>query len=151
MFPKLIRRRLFPISPTQCPVSPFALANVADLSTVHLIVDSALLAVPADHHIAFHPSTADRTSFVSVTDLRAFITHYKKDFVEVDFKALATEAGAPATAKAEGSKKEVAKKEEGKETWKKRLGWDSVEGCDTMTVGVMRGREFKDFFFFFLS
>ncbi|RUS26502.1 hypothetical protein BC938DRAFT_470686 [Jimgerdemannia flammicorona] len=93
-------------------VSPFALAHVKDLTHVHLVVDSALLAIPADHHIAFHPSAADKTSFISVAHLRAFFTHVRKDFIEVDFKALASEVGAPAPAKAEGSKKEATKKED---------------------------------------
>ncbi|KAL0090850.1 hypothetical protein F4703DRAFT_1390495 [Phycomyces blakesleeanus] len=83
-------------------VSPFALSNVADLSLVHLVVDSAILALPATTLLAFHPSAADKTVFVTVDQLKAYFKSISKDFVEIDFKAIAT--AAPAAAAASGSK-----------------------------------------------
>lgn len=70
-------------------VSPFALSNVQDLSLIHLVVDAAILALPATTYLAFHPSAADKTVFVSVEELKNYLSAINKEFIEIDFKSLA--------------------------------------------------------------
>lgn len=93
-------------------VSPFALSNVADLSLIHLVVDTQVLALPATEVLAFHPAASDKTVFITVDQLKAYFASLKKEFVDVDFKALAAAkppaAGAP---KAAPKAKKEAKKE----------------------------------------
>ncbi|KAI8374687.1 uncharacterized protein BYT42DRAFT_577281 [Radiomyces spectabilis] len=84
---------------TKEAVSPFALSNVADLASIHLVVDAALLALPATTVLAFHPSAADKTIFVTVEELQKYLQSLSKEAVEVDFKALAASKPAPAAAK----------------------------------------------------
>jgi prolyl-tRNA synthetase len=90
-------------------VSPFALSNVKDISLIHLVVDSALLALPASTLLAFHPSAADKTVFVAVEDLKSYFVSINKEFVEIDFKALA--AAKPPATDAKKPAAKAAKKE----------------------------------------
>ncbi|KAI8333033.1 hypothetical protein BC941DRAFT_380620 [Chlamydoabsidia padenii] len=104
---------------TKDAVSPFALSNVADLSLIHLVVDAEVLALPSTQVLAFHPSAADKTVFITVEQLKVYLMSINKEFVEVDFKALAAAkppAAAPAAAAPKGkkeAKKEVASAEDG--------------------------------------
>lgn len=80
-------------------VSPFALSNVADLSLVHLVVDAALVGLSGSTLLAFREGAADKTVFVTVDDLKAYLKSISKDATEVDFAALAAAAPAPAAGK----------------------------------------------------
>ncbi|OBZ87364.1 putative proline--tRNA ligase C19C7.06 [Choanephora cucurbitarum] len=91
-------------------VSPFALSNVQDLSLIHLVVDSALLALPGSTLLAFHPSASDKTVFVTVDELKVFFQSIQKEWIEVDFKALAA-AKPPATESKVAKAPKAAKKE----------------------------------------
>lgn len=91
-------------------VSPFALSNVEDLSLVHLVVDNAILALDGPTLLAFHPSAADKTVFVTVDQLKSYLASINKEFVDVDFKALAA-AKPPATDAKKPAKAPKAKKE----------------------------------------
>lgn len=91
-------------------VSPFALSNVEDLSLVHLVVDNAILALDAATLLAFHPSAADKTVFVTVDQLKSYFASINKEFIDVDFKALAA-AKPPATDAKKPAKAPKAKKE----------------------------------------
>ncbi|CAO3577658.1 unnamed protein product [Absidia cylindrospora] len=97
---------------TKDAVSPFALSNVADLSLVHVVVDSEVLALPATETLAFHPSASDKTVFVTADEFKQYLASINKEFVEVDFKALAAAKPAPAPA---GGAKPKAKKESKKD------------------------------------
>ncbi|KAI8647277.1 YbaK/aminoacyl-tRNA synthetase-associated domain-containing protein, partial [Parasitella parasitica] len=70
-------------------VSPFALSNVQDISLVHLVVDNAILALDASTLLAFHPSAADKTVFITVDQLKSYFASINKEFIDTDFKALA--------------------------------------------------------------
>ncbi|ORZ01122.1 hypothetical protein BCR43DRAFT_561434 [Syncephalastrum racemosum] len=80
-------------------VSPFALSNVADLSLVHLVLDAALVNLSGSTLLAFREGAADKTVFVTVDDLKAYLKSINKDATEVDFTALAAAAPAPAAGK----------------------------------------------------
>lgn len=95
-------------------VSPFALSNVKDISLIHLVVDSALLALPASTLLAFHPSAADKTVFVSVEELKNYFVSINKEFIEIDFKALAAAKPPANDAKKPAAKVPKAAKKEGK-------------------------------------
>lgn len=94
-------------------VSPFALSNVAELANVHIVVDAALLQV--EEKLAFHPAESDKTIFLSVQELNTYLQSLAKEYVQVDFKALAA-AKPPAAAqpKAKAAPKASAVKKEGK-------------------------------------
>jgi prolyl-tRNA synthetase len=79
-------------------VSPFSLSHVQDLSLIHLVLDAAL---PANTPLAFHPNAAEQTVFVTVEELKKYLESIGKEFVEIDFKALAA-------AKPTGEKKPAA-------------------------------------------
>lgn len=85
-------------------VSPFALSNVAELNNVHIIVDAA--ALQTTDLLAFHPATSDKTIFISAQQLKTYLSSLGKEYVEVDFKALAEAKPAPKPAKAAPAKKE---------------------------------------------
>ncbi|KAI9347536.1 hypothetical protein BD770DRAFT_395758 [Pilaira anomala] len=87
-------------------VSPFSLSNVEDLSLVHLVLDAAL---PETTLLAFHPNDAAKTVFITVAQLKSYLESIKKEFVELDFKALAAAkpTGEKPAAKAPKAKKEV--------------------------------------------
>lgn len=92
-------------------VSPFVLSNVADLSTVHLVLDAAILALPGSTLIAFRQGAADKTIFITVDDLKAYFKSIGKDAIEVDFKELAAAAAAAKPAnKPAGNKAAAAQK-----------------------------------------
>jgi prolyl-tRNA synthetase len=98
---------------TKEAVSPFSLANVADLSLVHLVVDAALLA--STDKLTFHPATSDKTVFITADELKNYFKSINKEFIEVDFKALAA-AKPPAAApkpKAKAAKAAKPAKKEG--------------------------------------
>jgi prolyl-tRNA synthetase len=95
---------------TKEAVSPFALSNVQDLSLIHLVVDSAVLALPDTTYLAFHPSAADKTVFISVEELKSYLASISKEYVEIDFKALAA-AKPPAAAAKKPAKAPKAKAE----------------------------------------
>lgn len=86
-------------------VSPFSLSNVEDLSLVHLVLDAAL---PETTPLAFHPNDAAKTVFITVAQLKSYLESIKKEFVELDFKALAAAkpTGEKPAAKAPKAKKE---------------------------------------------
>lgn len=92
-------------------VSPFSLSQVQDLSLIHLVLDAAL---PANTPLAFHPNAAEQTVFVTVEELKKYFESIGKEFVEIDFKALAAAkptgekkpAAAAAASKAPKAKKE---------------------------------------------
>ncbi|KAL4209915.1 prolyl-tRNA synthetase [Rhizopus microsporus] len=86
-------------------VSPFALSNVAELNNVHIIVDAA--ALQTTDLLAFHPATSDKTIFISAQQLKTYLSSLGKEYVEVDFKALAEAKPAPKPAKAAPAKKEA--------------------------------------------
>ncbi|CEP09237.1 hypothetical protein [Parasitella parasitica] len=67
-------------------VSPFALSNVEDLSLIHLVVDNAILALEASTLLAFHPSTADKTVFVTVDQLKSYLASIDKEFIDDDIE-----------------------------------------------------------------
>ncbi|KAI8988224.1 hypothetical protein BDF20DRAFT_813883 [Mycotypha africana] len=96
---------------TKEAVSPFVLSNVKELDLVHLVVDSALLALPNEKKLAFHPSTSDKSIFVTVDELKKYFESLNKEPVEIDFKALAA-AKPPANDGAKKPVKAAAKKEE---------------------------------------
>ncbi|RCI03058.1 hypothetical protein CU098_001028, partial [Rhizopus stolonifer] len=93
-------------------VSPFALSNVQDLSLIHLVVDHAILSLAGSTLLAFHPSAADKTVFISVDELKSYLSSIQKEFIDVDFKALAAAKPAAAEAKPanvlKAAKKEAA-------------------------------------------
>lgn len=92
-------------------VSPFVLSNVADLSTVHLVLDAAILALPGSTLIAFRQGAADKTIFITVDELKAYFKSIGKDAIEVDFKELAAAAAAAKPAnKPAGNKAAAAQK-----------------------------------------
>lgn len=92
---------------TKDTVSPFALSNVQELDLIHLVIDADL---PTDTLLAFHPNDAEKTVFVTLDQLKAYFTSINKEFVEIDFKALAaakpTGEKKPAAPKAPKAKKE---------------------------------------------
>ncbi|KAK9716723.1 hypothetical protein K7432_006712 [Basidiobolus ranarum] len=75
--------------------SPFALGNVSseNIGNVQLIVDAALLSV-TEGTIAFHPSAAEKTSFLTLEETKKYLENAGAKYTEVDFKALAAEAPA---------------------------------------------------------
>ncbi|KAI7849312.1 hypothetical protein BDC45DRAFT_574028 [Circinella umbellata] len=91
-------------------VSPFALSNVSDLSLIHLVVDAALLALPGTTLLAFREGAADKTVFVTVDELKAYLKSIEKEEIEIDFSTLAVAAAKPAAGKPAGKapKKEAA-------------------------------------------
>lgn len=94
---------------TSILVSPFVLSNVADLSTVHLVLDAALLALPGSTLLAFRQGAADKTIFITVDDLKAYFKSLNKDAVEIDFKELAAAAAAAKPANKPAGNKAAAK------------------------------------------
>ncbi|KAG1147035.1 hypothetical protein G6F37_004337 [Rhizopus arrhizus] len=90
-------------------VSPFALSNVTDLANVHIVVDAA--AFQTTDKLAFHPTESDKTIFISAQELKTYLESLGKEFVEVDFKALAA-AKPPAAPKAVPKTPKVAAKKE---------------------------------------
>lgn len=92
---------------TKDNVSPFALSSVQELDLVHLVLDTEL---PVDTLLAFHPNDAEKTIFITVDQLKVYFASINKEFVEIDFKALATAKPTgekkPAAAKAPKAKKE---------------------------------------------
>lgn len=92
-------------------VSPFALSNVTDLANVHIVVDAA--AFQTTDKLAFHPTESDKTIFISAQELKTYLESLGKEFVEVDFKALAA-AKPPAAPKSIPKTPKVAPKKEGK-------------------------------------
>ncbi|CAO3617536.1 unnamed protein product [Cunninghamella echinulata] len=103
-------------STTKEDVSPFVLSNVADLSLVHLVIDSELLST--SEALAFHPSASDKSIFIQADHLKQYLASINKDFVEIDFKALASAKPAPAAAakpkkEIKKEKKEAATVEDG--------------------------------------
>ncbi|KAI8063299.1 hypothetical protein BC940DRAFT_260995 [Gongronella butleri] len=91
-------------------VSPFALANVADLTQVHIVVDEALLSLDANTDLAFRAGQNDHSLLVSVDALKKFLASVGKDHIPVDFASLAAAAAAPAPK----DKKEIKAKAEAK-------------------------------------
>lgn len=79
-------------------VSPFALSNVADLEAVHLVIDTAVLALSGSTLLAFRQAASDKTVFISVDDLKKYLQSLNKEAVEIDFKVLAAEKPAAAAA-----------------------------------------------------
>lgn len=95
---------------TKDNVSPFSLSNVKDLSLVRLVLDAELNG--ADTLLAFHPNDAAKTIFVTVDQLKSYLASIGKEFVEIDFKALA--AAKPAAAGEKPAAKAPKAKKEGK-------------------------------------
>lgn len=82
---------------------------MADLSTVHLVLDAALLALPGSTLLAFRQGAADKTIFITVDDLKAYFKSLNKDAVEIDFKELAAAAAAAKPANKPAGNKAAAK------------------------------------------
>lgn len=93
---------------TKDTVSPFDLSNVKELELIHLVFDASLNETTTP--LAFHPHDAEKTIFVTVDELKKYFTSIGKEYVEVDFKALAsakpTGEKKPAAAAAPKAKKE---------------------------------------------
>ncbi|KAI8098540.1 uncharacterized protein BX664DRAFT_288080 [Halteromyces radiatus] len=95
---------------TKDAVSPFALSNVTDLTLVHLVVDASILSLPASDKLAFHPATSEKTIFITVDELKQYFTSINKEYIDIDFKALAA-AKPPAAATSKPKPKKETKKE----------------------------------------
>ncbi|KAG1471221.1 hypothetical protein G6F56_002249 [Rhizopus delemar] len=115
-------------------VSPFALSNVAELANVHIVVDAALLQV--EEKLAFHPAESDKTIFLSVQELNTYLQSLAKEYVQVDFKALAA-AKPPAAAqpKAKAAPKASAVKKEA-----------NSEEINAMGVGCKKEEDFPKWY-----
>ncbi|ORY00800.1 prolyl-tRNA synthetase [Basidiobolus meristosporus CBS 931.73] len=81
---------------TKEATSPFALENVSaeNISNVHLVVDAALLSVDQGTLIGFHPSASEKTTFLTLAEIKKYLESSSAKYTEVDFKALAAEAPA---------------------------------------------------------
>lgn len=84
---------------TKDNVSPFSLSHVENLDLIHLVFDAALN--ETKELLAFHPNDAEKTIFITVDELKSYFNSIGKEYVEVDFKALAS-------AKPTGEKKPAA-------------------------------------------
>ncbi|KAI9244661.1 hypothetical protein BY458DRAFT_447686 [Sporodiniella umbellata] len=113
-------------------VSPFALSTVAELEHVHIIVDSAVLEVT--EKLAFHPAESDKTIFITPQELSTYLQSLSKEFVQVDFKALAAAKPPAASPKAKAAPKTVAKKEV------------SAEESNAMGVGCKKDEDFPKWY-----
>ncbi|KAJ3269388.1 hypothetical protein HK104_005128, partial [Borealophlyctis nickersoniae] len=87
--------------------TPFALTNVADKSTVTVVVDASLLSVP-DRHLAFRGYSSDHTFFVTASQLKSFLDGEGVAYNVVNFGELGQAKEAP---KAEKKAKEAPKAE----------------------------------------
>jgi prolyl-tRNA synthetase len=73
---------------TKDNVSPFSLSQVENLDLIHLVFDTALN--ETKELLAFHPNDAEKTIFVTVDELKNYFKSINKEYIEVDFKALAS-------------------------------------------------------------
>ncbi len=94
---------------TKDNVSPFSLSQVENLDLIHLVFDTALN--ETKELLAFHPNDAEKTIFVTVDELKNYFKSINKEYIEVDFKALASakptgEKNAAPAPKAPKAKKE---------------------------------------------
>lgn len=93
---------------TKDNVSPFSLSNVDALDLVHVVLDADL---PTDTLLAFHPNDAQKTILISLDQLKAYLASINKDFIELDFKALAAAKPTGEKKSAPAPKAPKAKKE----------------------------------------
>ncbi|KAG1381067.1 hypothetical protein G6F61_003493 [Rhizopus arrhizus] len=114
-------------------VSPFALSNVTDLANVHIVVDAA--AFQTTDKLAFHPTESDKTIFISAQELKTYLESLGKEFVEVDFKALAA-AKPPAAPKAVPKTPKVAPKKEDA----------NAEEINAMGIGCKKNDDFPKWY-----
>ena len=64
-----------------------------------MVVDAALLALPGTTLLAFREGAADKTVFVTVDELKAYLKSIEKEASEIDFSTLAAAAAKPAASK----------------------------------------------------
>ena len=98
-------------------MTPFALNNVQDKSSVTVVVDSEVLA--SDKHLAFRNFAADSSLFVQPSQLKAFLEKVGVTYTELKLAELATAAPAPksdAPKQAPKAKTEVAAADDGEQT-----------------------------------
>lgn len=81
-------------------VTPFALSNVEDKSTLTIAIDAAILALPGSSFLGFHPFANDKSFFVTVDKFKHYFTAESISYETIDTKALATAAATPAPAAA---------------------------------------------------
>ncbi|RKO90947.1 hypothetical protein BDK51DRAFT_29778, partial [Blyttiomyces helicus] len=86
-------------------VTPFVLKNVADKSTLTVLIDEALLA-DADRHLVFRGFAADASLYVAASKLKAFLEAQGVRYTSVNLVEI---CGAPGTASPPAPKK-VAEK-----------------------------------------
>ncbi|KAI8052995.1 hypothetical protein BDF22DRAFT_686520 [Syncephalis plumigaleata] len=107
-------------------VSPFMLLNVNRdaFPTVHVVIDADLMA--ATKPLAFHPGQSSKTVCLSAGDVATFLTKANIEYVQVDFKELATTGPPPSTGAASASKSKPAKETK----------VDDSEAAGTTKIGV---------------
>ncbi|KAJ3119229.1 hypothetical protein HK098_005674 [Nowakowskiella sp. JEL0407] len=89
-------------------VSPFALSNVKDKSTISVIVDSSLFA-NNDTPLGFRLYSETTSIFVSASGVKSFLDNYG-EYTVFDFSSLGAPAAAPASASTPKAEKKVEKK-----------------------------------------
>lgn len=112
------------------------------ISNIKVVVDSALLSIPEDTRIAFHPSSADKTIFITLDGLKKFLLSVGKEAVEIDFKefSLATDSGPAA---GESSSKEAPKKQAPKASEKADA---TIEGAAQIGIEVRKELDFSTWY-----